>query len=183
MKFLRTRKHKNCMCTHEISGNYLIIVVTDWKPVVAYMNNYYRKLMFCTCAKDDACKCIVCTCISFKDSCGEISYSMKWVCANGLHDNYINYLYLEERRAAVENFTFVSNGWLNKFDWILNVSYITSIVPLWNFTRSCLLIVCFFFSVNNNGRRFLHQRTIPNRNKKNSSEILALMRQIYAQMG
>lgn len=50
---------------------------------------------------------------------------MERVRANGLRDNYINDP-RAGRRAGAESFTFVSNGWLNKFDWILNVSYITS---------------------------------------------------------
>lgn len=102
------------------------------------------------------------TCISFKDSCGEISYSLEWICANGLHVIITSIIYTQGEKSS--RFTFISNGWLNKFDWILNVSYTISNVSLWNFTRSCLLVVDF--SVNSNGRRFLCQRTISNRNKK-----------------
>lgn len=93
-----------------------IIIVIEIRKIILYVHECTRR---CTLA------------FPSKTAAREISYSMEWICANSLHDNYINYP-RTEKRAGAESFTFVSNDWLNKFVWILNVSYITLIVSLRN---------------------------------------------------
>jgi len=56
------------------------------KSVVTYINNYYRN------TKDNVLCMRECTrrrTLAFpsKTAAREISYSMEWICANGLHDN------------------------------------------------------------------------------------------------
>lgn len=90
------------MRVHEISTNYLIIMImTGWKPAVAYMNNYYRNM------KDNGLYVRECTrrhTLTFPSRQLQERFSTRWsgyvpMACTIIHINYPR----TDRRAEVEN--------------------------------------------------------------------------------